>query len=775
MGKKDQFGKLLNTLGDFTSKENWDEFFTIRNSDDPFEWYAEWAELRNPLLSHLSGTNGTQVEESESKQILVPGCGNSRLSEHLYDDGFKAITNIDFSKVVISEMLRRNVRQRPGMRWRVMDMTSMQFENGAFDAVLDKGGLDALMEPELGPDLGNKYLTEVKRVLVSGGKFICLTLSESHVLDLLFARFRLGWKMSIHAIPQKPSSKPSLQTFMVVAEKEISTSLHEITSSFNNSSLDCNRDQVHGLFEALEHENQIRREHSSGSDVLCSLEDLQLEAKQDLKKLSQGRRLQLTMGGKGVSRFSYRAVVLDALQQSGSFTYHCGVFIVPKTRAREWLFSSEEGQWTVVESSGAARLIMVLLDSSHTNASMDDIQKDLSPLVKPLAPGKDDDGAQIPFMMASDGIKQRNIINEVTSSLTGPIIVEDVIYENVDGDVSRILPSKELIFRRLVFQRSEGLVQSEALLTREESSHKIVGDSEKKKSNSSSKSKRRGAQRKSVEPSNQLKVYHGYLASSYHTGILSGFVLISSYIESLASSKRPVKAVIIGLGAGLLPMFLHGCMPFLHIEVVELDHVVLNLARNSFGFIEDEHLQVHIEDGVQFVRKIASSAAADEASVHGNEDASFNTEYPSSNSSCKPSHKEGGGTAKLDIVIIDVDSADSSSGMTCPAPDFVEESFLRTVKESLSDKGLFVINLVARSQAIKDTVISRMKEVFNHLFSLKLEEDVNEVIFGLCSESTIEEDHLPEAASQLEKLLKLKHQEMSQSIVNAAKKIKGIK
>lgn len=109
---------LLQTLGDFTSKENWDKFFTIRGGDDSFEWYAEWPQLRDPLLSHLSNIN--------IPQILVPGCGNSRLSEHLYDAGFPAITNIDFSKVVISDMLRRNIRLRPDMRWRVMDMTTMQ-------------------------------------------------------------------------------------------------------------------------------------------------------------------------------------------------------------------------------------------------------------------------------------------------------------------------------------------------------------------------------------------------------------------------------------------------------------------------------------------------------------------------------------------------------------------------------------------------------------------------------------------------------------------------
>ena len=125
MGKRDKPEELLETLGDFTSKENWDKFFTIRGCDDSFEWYAEWAELRDPLLSHLSDPNRTPSEPA-SLQILVPGCGNSRLSEHVYDAGFRSITNIDFSKVVISDMLRRNVRQRPDMRWRVMDMTSMQ-------------------------------------------------------------------------------------------------------------------------------------------------------------------------------------------------------------------------------------------------------------------------------------------------------------------------------------------------------------------------------------------------------------------------------------------------------------------------------------------------------------------------------------------------------------------------------------------------------------------------------------------------------------------------
>lgn len=40
-----------------------------------------------------------------------------------YDDGVQELTNIDFSKVVIREMLMKNVRTRPKMKWLVMDMT----------------------------------------------------------------------------------------------------------------------------------------------------------------------------------------------------------------------------------------------------------------------------------------------------------------------------------------------------------------------------------------------------------------------------------------------------------------------------------------------------------------------------------------------------------------------------------------------------------------------------------------------------------------------------
>lgn len=63
---------------------------------------------------------------------------------------------------------------------------------------------------------------------------------------------------------------------------------------------------------------------------MYSLQDLQLGAIGNLEKRIPGRRFQLILGEQESSLYSYKAVLLDAQQKSGPFSYHCGVFIVPK-------------------------------------------------------------------------------------------------------------------------------------------------------------------------------------------------------------------------------------------------------------------------------------------------------------------------------------------------------------------------------------------------------------------------------------------------------------
>lgn len=188
-----------------------------------------------------------------------------------YDEGCTAITNIDFSIPVIKEMMQKNLRKRPLMKWKVMDMTQTkvcpfpakalptvvlavpsacaafalpflsdafgwtgcqkanlrrhellaarrcnnqhngsktralfvegavrqcsltasllhappQFEDGAFEVIVDKGGLDALMGEDTpgSEEAGAKLLAEVTRLLApEGAVYLCVTLAQPHVL-----------------------------------------------------------------------------------------------------------------------------------------------------------------------------------------------------------------------------------------------------------------------------------------------------------------------------------------------------------------------------------------------------------------------------------------------------------------------------------------------------------------------------------------------------------------------------------------------------------------
>lgn len=108
-------------LTDFRQEGYWDEFFKA-SQGRPFEWYGDWVLLPKVFRELL----GLSPDRKPPLEVLVPGCGNSRLSAAMYDAGFQRIVNVDFNKRVVAEMLRLNVRARPLMRWQVMDITKMQ-------------------------------------------------------------------------------------------------------------------------------------------------------------------------------------------------------------------------------------------------------------------------------------------------------------------------------------------------------------------------------------------------------------------------------------------------------------------------------------------------------------------------------------------------------------------------------------------------------------------------------------------------------------------------
>ncbi|KAG8876513.1 hypothetical protein FRC20_001413 [Serendipita sp. 405] len=77
-----------------------------RSDDGVFDWFKSFKDIEDYF--------GTLISD-KSASILMLGCGNSTLSEEMYEAGYTNIVNIDYSAVVIEKMKLRN-EDRPLMR-----------------------------------------------------------------------------------------------------------------------------------------------------------------------------------------------------------------------------------------------------------------------------------------------------------------------------------------------------------------------------------------------------------------------------------------------------------------------------------------------------------------------------------------------------------------------------------------------------------------------------------------------------------------------------------
>lgn len=175
---------------EFQLKEYWDSFFSKRTSS--FEWYGDYIDLCHILHKYLK----------PSCKILMAGCGNSKLSEDLYDAGFNSIDNIDISDIVIRQMRSKNQVKRKEMTFSKMDILDMSFDDSAYDCVLDKGTLDAIFSnnDDVTVQKVTRMFDEIKRVIKVTGRYICITLAQEHILTTLLKYFECGWLLRVHKV-----------------------------------------------------------------------------------------------------------------------------------------------------------------------------------------------------------------------------------------------------------------------------------------------------------------------------------------------------------------------------------------------------------------------------------------------------------------------------------------------------------------------------------------------------------------------------------------------
>src|SRR6266571_2298667 len=159
-------------------------------------------------------------------------------------------------------------------------------------------------------------------------------------------------------------------------------------------------------------------------------------------------------------------------------------------------------------------------------------------------------------------------------------------------------------------------------------------------------------------------------------------------LAGLALCEEPRRILVVGLGGGSLPMFLHKHYPAAGIDVAEIDRDVADVAKKFFGFVDDELLRVHVGDGRQFIERARR--------------------------------------ADYDVIFLD------AFGAHDVPKQLTTQEFLQITRRALKPNGVVVSNVWrAASNPLYDSMVRTHQEAFEELFILDVPGDVNNIFLAL--------------------------------------------
>ena len=158
-------------------------------------------------------------------------------------------------------------------------------------------------------------------------------------------------------------------------------------------------------------------------------------------------------------------------------------------------------------------------------------------------------------------------------------------------------------------------------------------------------------------------------------------------LVSLAFVEKPSRVLVVGLGGGSIPRFLHKHYPAMQIECVELDPEVIAVAKQFFGFVEDQTLKAYAGDGRQFIE---------------------NVKQP------------------YDMIFLDAFGADSIPYR------LATREFLLAVRKALTPNGVAVGNVWSRySNPLYDSMVRTYQDVFDELYLFTVLARGNRILIGI--------------------------------------------
>ncbi|NVJ01269.1 fused MFS/spermidine synthase [Myxococcus sp. AM009] len=155
---------------------------------------------------------------------------------------------------------------------------------------------------------------------------------------------------------------------------------------------------------------------------------------------------------------------------------------------------------------------------------------------------------------------------------------------------------------------------------------------------------------------------------------------------TLAFVPEPSRILVVGLGGGAIPTFLRAVLPHAHIDAVEIQPQVLDMARRYFDFHEDEALHAHLTDGRRFI------------------------ESPG---------------APYDVIILDAYGA-----RTIP-PAMATREFMQATQARLTPDGVVVGNVLRKSGRPGSLMDPLWKASFPQLYAFDVKTSDNRILVGL--------------------------------------------
>jgi len=178
-----------------------------------------------------------------------------------------------------------------------------------------------------------------------------------------------------------------------------------------------------------------------------------------------------------------------------------------------------------------------------------------------------------------------------------------------------------------------------------------------------------------------------------------------SMMAALALSEQRERVLIVGLGGGTIPMFLHKHYPKMVIDVVDIDPDVVAVAKQFFGFQEDQTLRAHVADGRKFIEQ------------------------------CHQPY---------DIIFLDAFGSENIPY------HLATKEFLQAVRKAVKPTGVVAGNVWSRAaNPLYDSMVRTYQEVFDDLYILDVEYAGNKILLALPRQQRITRAQLAEKAEAI--------------------------